>query len=179
MKKIAIILVGLAAALLIAGCTSSTTNNTTSSVIGTSQDLSATLDSYFAARYTLVDNFTRVSEANETPIYSGTFQEANGTLHSVTIYLANSSADAEEQFAMQKVNYEEIAASPNATINANTSTHWAVTSEDTVINVWFVQSKTAGPFGLSLDTPSVLVSQDMRAPEIPTETADTVTEGAG
>jgi hypothetical protein len=176
MKKVLIILVGLTAALLIAGCTSSTTNNTTPSVIASAQDISAKLDAHFAANYTLVDYFTRVSEANETPIYSGSFQVTNGTLHSVTIYLANNTTEAQGQFEAQKAGYVDIAATPNATVNANTSTHWAVTSDDTLISGWLVQSGTAGPFGLSLDTPYVLVSQDT---VITTETAVPVTEGAG
>ncbi|MGA7075735.1 MAG: hypothetical protein WBZ42_04205 [Halobacteriota archaeon] len=179
MKKAIIILVGLTAALLIAGCTSPTTNNTTPSVISTSQDLSATLDSYFAAHYTLVDNFTRASDANETPVYSGSFQETNGTLHSVTIYLANSTIEAEGQFEAQKASYVDAAAMPNATLNANTTTHWAVTSENTLISVWLTQASTAGPFGLSLNAPYVLVSQDLKPPVLPTETAAPVTEGAG
>lgn len=174
MKKALIVIAGLTAALLIAGCTSSTTNNTTPS--SSSQNLNATLDAHFGGRYTLIDNFTRLSEANETPIYSGDFQETNGTAHYVTIYLANSTTEAQTQFDDQKASYIDIASTPNATVNANTSTHWAATSEDTFINVWLVQPKTAGPFGLTLDTPYVLV--DMVPSAMTTESVVAVTEGA-
>jgi hypothetical protein len=175
MKKALIVIAGLTAALIIAGCTSSTTNNTTPS--GSAQNLNATLDAHFGARYTLIDNFTRLSEANETPIYSGDFQETNGTAHYVTIYLANSTTEAQGQFDDQKASYIDITATPNATVNANTSTHWAATSEDTLINVWLVQPKTAGPFGLSLDTPYVLV--DMIPVGQTTESVVSATAGAG
>ena len=175
-KKALIIIVGLAAVVMIAACTSPTTNNTTPSA--TTQDISAALDANFASRYTIVDNFTRVSEANESAIYSGSFQETNGTLHFVTIYLANSTTEAQGQFEAQKASYVDIAATPNATINANTSTHWAVTTDDGLISGWVVQPNTAGPFGLSLDAPYVLVSQDVMPAVMTDETAVAVTGGA-
>jgi len=173
MKKALIVIVGLTAALLIAGCTSSTTNNTTPS--GSAQNLNATLDAHFGAHYTLIDNFTRVSEANETPIYSGDFQEINGTAHYVTIFVANNTTEAQGQFDDQKASNIVDPAAPNTTINANTSTHWAATSEGTSMDIWLVQPKTAGPFGLSLDTPYVLV--DMVPPAMTSENVVSVTEG--
>lgn len=181
MNKALILIAGLTAALIVAGCTSPTTNTTTPSMVATDKNLNATLDAYFAARYALVSNFTRVSEANGTPVYSGFFQdrEINGTLHGVTIYLANSTTEAQGQFEAQRASYLDIAAMSNATINAtisaNTSTHWAVTTNYTSISGWLVQPKTAGPFGLSLDVPYVLVSEDIKPPTMTTENAVAVT----
>lgn len=176
MKKALITIAGLAAVLIIAGCTSPTSNTTSSSSIATTQDLSAALNAHFAARYTLVDNFTRVSAANETPVYSGSFNDTNGTFHIVTIYLANNTSDAQGQFDTQKAAYVDIAAIPNATVNANTSTHWAVSTNDSSMSGWLVQAKTAGPFGLSLDSAYVFVSQDVKPPEMTSETAVAATE---
>jgi len=167
MKIALITLVVLTAAVVITACTSSTTNN---SVTTTTPDFSAKLNAQVAANYTLVENFTRVSEANEAPLYSGSFQEANGTLHSVIIYTANGTSEAQTLFKEQKAGY--IDASLNATVNANTSTHWAITTNDTSVSGWVVQPNTAGPFGLSLDTAYVLISQDMN---MSITTSETVT----
>ena len=177
MKKMLIILAGLTAALIFAGCTSPTTTNTTPSAIVTAnaQDLTATLDAQLSAHYTLVDNFTRISEANKTPVYSGSFQDTNGTMHSVTLYLANSTAEAQGQFEAQ---YVDIVAAPNAIVNANTSTHWAVTADDISVSGWVVQPNAAGPFALSLNVPYVLVSQDVKSPVMPAESAVPLTDAA-
>ena len=71
---------------------------------------------------------------------------------------------ATEMTQMLEAQYVDIVAAPNATVNANTSTHWAVTADDTSISGWVVQPNAAGPFSLSLNVPYVLVSQDMKAP---------------
>jgi hypothetical protein len=49
-------------------------------------------------------------------------------------------------------------------VTANTSTHWAVTTDTNAVSVWLGAPNTAGPFGLSLDTPYVLVSMDTKPP---------------
>jgi hypothetical protein len=169
-KKVVIILVFTLIVCTIAGCTSSTTNTAT-------PDLSATLNAHFAKNYTLADNFTRVSEANEAPIYSGSFQDANGSLHSVVIYLANSTSEAQKKFEELKATNIDFSASLNGTVNTNTSTRWAITANDTSFNGWVVQPNTAGPFDLSLDTAYVL--DDMTTLMITSETAAVVTTGGG
>jgi len=152
------------AALIIAGCSSPLTTNTPpASVNATGSSINATLDAYFAANYTIINHFTRTSEANETPsTYVGAFQDSNGTLHFLTLIVVPSTADAQRQFEDQKTNYADSAASPNATISANNSTHWSVVSTGCVINVWLVESKAAAPFSLTLEPPYVLVSVDTK-----------------
>lgn len=160
----------LTSAVLIAGCTSSTTNNTSATsaanatIAANVQNLGAALDAHFAAQGTIFNNFGLTSTVSSSPVYSGAFQDYNGTLHVVTISVANSSADSQGKFEDQKENYVDIAASPNASITANTTTHWAVVSANSSISIWTIQPKAVGPFSLSLDSPYVLVSVDTKPP---------------
>ncbi len=177
MRKMLIILTGLTVVLIIAGCTSPTTNTTLSPIAtANAQDLSPTLNAHFTAHYTLLGNFTRMSWANDTPVYSGLFKDANGTFHSVSLYPSKSNAEAPIQFEAQRAGYVYTAGMRNTTVNSNTSTHWSVTTDNTSISGWLVQPNTVGPFGLSLNVPYVLVSQDMK-PMMSTESAVPVTRG--
>jgi hypothetical protein len=168
-KNAILIFVVLTAVVLIAACTSSTTNNST-------QDLITTLNAHFAANYVLIENFTRLSELNETPVYSGIFQDENGTQRIVSVILANSSSDAQKLFDEQK---EGLPTALNATFKTNTSAHFDITTNDTSFSGWVVQPKTVGPFGLSLDTAYVLVSQEVKGIKevlpMTSETAEVVT----
>lgn len=173
MKKALIVSAALIAVVAIAACTSSTTNNSGT----TTPDLGATLNTHFAKNYTLIQNFARWSEANETPVYSGIIQDANGTQRVITVTLANSTSEAQKTFEEQKAG---LPAALNTTFKTNTSTHFVITNKNASISGWIVQSKIAGPFGLSLDSAYVLVSQDVQ--KLPTETSKvtvSVTTGAG
>jgi hypothetical protein len=166
MKKMHAIalLCSLTVVLLVAGCASPTTNSTANV-----QNLSTSLDAQLSAHNKLVVNFTRISKVNEAPVYAGTLQDKNGTLHRLTLYVANSMANAQAQFAAQKAFYSHSPAQRNATVTANSSTypanvstHWASTTANTTVNVWVVEPNVAGPFGLSVDAPYVLVSLDLK-----------------
>jgi len=164
-------LCALTAALLIAGCTSPTSN--TSPTPSMEGGENATTPSYTSANTTaLNDQLTRNSTPLENftlvpdsvpPTYTATTQD-NGTLHGLTLILAASPTEAQGQFEAQKASYADYPAQPNATVTANTTTHWAVMTDTGAASVWVVEPKTAGPFGLSLDTPYVLVSVDTKPP---------------
>jgi hypothetical protein len=163
--------------VLIAGCTAPTTTNTTPSPSTTTpQSLAASLNAQISARYQLLENFTIVPQVNGSSFYTGVFQEQNGTAHVINLYPANSSKEARQQFEAQKTAYStpyksnltapanQTAAALNMTVIANTTTHWEATIDSTTTNVWYGEPNTSGPFGLRLDVPYVVVSQDL--PEV-------------
>ncbi len=150
------------AVILAAGCTAPMASPTPapSATAVHNQNVTAALDAQIAARYDLIDNFTVTNETNATPSYVGAFADENGTIHTVTVFPANSTAEAQAQFEAQKTTYSDIASEPNATVDANTSTHWAVRTNDVGVSVWYTEPNTTGPFDLSLDVPYVVLSED-------------------
>jgi hypothetical protein len=162
----------LTAALLIAGCTSPTTTNTSGTATATNTSGTATtvypsltpstLNGQLAKNTSILENFTIVPDSTP-PTYTATAQD-NGTLHSITLILAASPTEAQGQFEAQKASYADYAAQPNATVTANTSTHWAVTTATNGVSVWVGAPRTAGPFGITLDAPYVVVSMDTKPP---------------
>lgn len=163
----ALILLVLTAALLIAGCTSPTptTNQTTGTAATAYPSLSpSTLNAQLATNTTPLENFTLVPDSSP-PTYTATAQDENGTtLHSITLILASSLEGAQGQFEAQKASYADYAAQPNATVTANSSTNWAVTTGTNAVSVWVGAPGTAGPFGLNLDASYVVVSMDTKPP---------------
>lgn len=148
-----------------AGCTSST-NTTAPSLIKTegAQNVTASLNAFFSTHYHVVDNFTLASASQGSSVYNGAFQDPDGTLHLITLYLVQSNGQAKGVFEAQKASYADKGKAPNTTVTANNSTHWSVTTNTTAVQLWSVEPKTAGPFDLTIDSPYVLVSVDTRPP---------------